>query len=74
MRTITLRLPDDIHQGIEVLAAERKVSISKLYEEASGVILRGYAAEGRFLDRVAKGSKKKGLVILDTLDKHYMGG
>ena len=72
MRTITFRLPDDVHQGIKVLAAERKMSISQLYEEISGVILRGHAAEARFLDRVAKGSRKKGLAILDTLDKHYM--
>jgi hypothetical protein len=72
MRTITVRLPDDVHQGIKVLATERKVSISKLYEEISGVILRSYTAETRFLERVAKGSRKKGLAILDTLDKHYM--
>jgi len=72
MRTITVRLPDDVHQGIKVLAAERHVSISKLYEEISGVMLRGYTAEARFRDRVAQGSRKQGLAILDTLDKHYM--
>ncbi len=70
MKAITLRLPDDVHQGIKILAAERKVSISKLYEEISDVILRGYAAEARFLARVAKGSRKKGLAIMDKLDKH----
>ncbi len=72
MRTITLRLSDDVHQGITVLAVERNVSISKLYEDISGIILRGYAAEARFFARVADGSKKKGLEILEILDKHYM--
>ena len=72
MRTITVRLPDDVHQGIKIMAAERNVSISKLYEEISGVILRGYTAEARFRDRVAHGSRNKGLAILDALDKHYM--
>ncbi|HIJ39496.1 MAG TPA: toxin-antitoxin system HicB family antitoxin [Deltaproteobacteria bacterium] len=72
MRTITLRLPDDLHQGIKLLATERKVSISKLYEELSAVLLHGYDAEMRFRTRVADGSPKKGLAILDKLDKHYV--
>lgn len=71
MRTITVRLPDEVHQGIKVLAAERHVSISQLYEEISGIILRGHTVEARFRDRVAKGSRQKGLAILDALDKHY---
>lgn len=64
-------MPDDIHQGIKVLAAERKVSLNKLYEEISGVILRGYTAEARFRERVAQGSQNKGLVMLDALDEYY---
>lgn len=71
MRTITVRLPDDVHQGIKTLAAERHLSISKLYEEISGVMLHDRTTEARFRERVAQGSRKKGLAILDTLDQHY---
>jgi len=59
MGTITLRLPDDLHQGIKFLAAQRKVSINKLYEELSSVLLRGHDAEMRFRKRVADGTPKK---------------
>jgi len=72
MGTIRLRLPDDLHQGIKFLAAQRKVSINKLYEELSSVLLRGHDAEMRFRKRVADGTPKKGLAILDKLEKHYM--
>ena len=71
MGTITLRLPDDLYQGIKFLAAQRKVSINKLYEELSSALLRGYDAEMRFRKRVAEGDSKKGLAILEKIDKHF---
>ena len=71
MRTITVRLPDDIHQGINVMAAERHISVNQLYEEISTIMLRDYTAEARFRERVAQGSREKGLAILDALDTHY---
>jgi len=71
MGTITLKLPDDLHQGIEFLAAQRKVSINKLYEELSSLLLRGYDAEMRFRKRAAGGDRKKGLEVLDKLEKRY---
>lgn len=74
MGTITLKLPDDLHQGIEFLAAQRKVSINKLYEELSSLLLRGYGAEMRFRKRADGGDRKKGLEILDKLEKHYDQG
>jgi len=55
MGTITLKLPDDIHQGIELLAAQRKMSINKLYEELSSLLMRGYDAEMRFRKRASGG-------------------
>ena len=72
MGTITLRLPDEIHQGIKVVAAQRKMSLNKLYEEISSSLLRGHSAEIRFRKRAAKGNRKKGLAILDQLDKHFV--
>lgn len=72
MGTITLRLPDDIHQGIKVVAAQRKMSVNKLYEEISSSLLRGHNAEMRFRKRAAEGNREKGLAILDKLDKHFI--
>ena len=72
MRTITFRLPDEIHQGITLLAAERKVSISQLYEDISSGMLHSHVTESRFFARLAQGSRTKGLAILSTLDNYYM--
>ncbi|OQY44616.1 MAG: CopG family transcriptional regulator [Desulfobacteraceae bacterium 4572_87] len=72
MGTITLRLPDDIHHGIKVVATQRKMSINKLYEDISSSLLRGYNAEMRFRKRAAEGNPKRGLAVLDQLDKHFV--
>ena len=72
MGTITLRLPEDTHQRIKALAAARKISVNKLFEAFSVIALTEYDAETRFKARTAKGSRKKGLAILDKLDKHFV--
>jgi predicted DNA-binding ribbon-helix-helix protein len=67
MGTITLRLPDDIYQEIMDIAVQRKISISKLYEEISTVLLKDFNAEMRFRKRVAGASIEDGVIILDKL-------
>ena len=54
------------------MAAQRKMSLNKLYEETSSSLLRGHSAEMRFRKRAAEGNRKKGLAILDQLDKHFV--
>uniref|UniRef100_Q3AT26 Uncharacterized protein n=1 Tax=Chlorobium chlorochromatii (strain CaD3) TaxID=340177 RepID=Q3AT26_CHLCH len=71
MKTITVQLPDEVHKGMTMVAATQHISISKLYEYISQNMLRGYAAEVRFRERVAQGSRKKGLAVLDKLDECY---
>ena len=39
----------------ELLAAQRKMSINKLYEELSSLLMRGYDAEMRFRKRASGG-------------------
>jgi len=56
----------------KVVAAQRKMSLNKLYEEISSSLLRGHSAEMRFRKRAAEGNRKKGLAILDQLDKHFV--
>ncbi len=71
MGTITVRLPDDTHKRIKELAATRNTSINKLYEEFTIMALTEFDAENRFKVMASKGSKKRGLELLDKLQRHY---
>ncbi len=71
MGTITVRLPDDTHKRIKELAASRKTSINKLYEEFTVMALTAFDAENRFKAIAGKGSKKRGLELLKKLQIHY---
>ena len=71
MGVVTLRLPDDTHQRIKALAASRNMSVNKLFEELSVMALTEFDAETRFRIRAARGSRKRGIEILDQLDQHY---
>ncbi len=71
MATLTIRLPEDKHARLKALASRRKISVNKLFEEFSSLALAEFDAEMRFLARAARGSRKQGLVLLDTLDSYY---
>ena len=71
MATLTIRLPDDKHERLKALAERRKISMNKLFEEFSSMALAEFDAETRFLARATRGNTKKGLKLLDKLDKHY---
>ncbi len=71
MSTLTIRLPDDKYQRLKMLAKHRHLSINKLMEELSTMVLSAFDAETRFLARAARGNPKKGLEILDKLDEHF---
>jgi plasmid stability protein len=71
MSTLTIRLPDDQHERLRVLASQRGVSLNKLFEEFSTKALAEFDTESRFRIRAARGDKAKGLAILDALDAKY---
>ncbi|MEC4894243.1 MAG: toxin-antitoxin system HicB family antitoxin [Oscillatoria sp. PMC 1051.18] len=71
MATITINLPDEHHQKLKDLAAYRGVSIDKLIEELSTVAFVEFDSENRFRIRQNRGSKERGLDLLDTLDEAY---
>tara|TARA_Y100000310_G_scaffold200604_1_gene200686 strand:+ start:367 stop:600 length:234 start_codon:yes stop_codon:yes gene_type:complete len=71
MATITLRLPDDKHDRLRTLAAHKRVSINKLMEELSTQAIAEFDSEVRFRTLAAQGDAKKGLSIIDKLDKHF---
>jgi plasmid stability protein len=71
MSTLTIRLPDDQHERLRVLASQRGISLNKLFEEFSTKALTEFDMESRFRIRAARGDQAKGLNILDELDKKY---
>ena len=71
MSTLTIRLPDSQHVRLKTLAAQRGVSLNKLFEEFSTKALTEFDTENRFRIRAARGSKKRGLEILDSLDERH---
>jgi hypothetical protein len=68
MSTLTVRLPDDTHQRLRLLAKERGISLNKLMEELSVSAIVEFDAETRFRIRAARGSAQRGLELLDALD------
>ena len=73
MSTLTIRLPDDQHSRLRVLASQRGVSLNKLFEEFSTKALTEFDIECRFRIRAARGDRVKGLAILDMLDAKHGG-
>ena len=68
MSTLTIRLPDDTHARMKVLARHRAMSVNKLMEELCTIALTQHDAETRFRALAARGSAEEGLRILDELD------
>ena len=68
MSTLTVRLPDDTHARMKVLARHRAVSVNKLMEELCTIAITQHDAETRFRALAARGSIEDGLRVLDKLD------
>lgn len=68
MSTLTIRLPDDTHARMKVLARHRAVSVNKLMEELCTIAVTQHDAETRFRALAARGSVEDGLRILEKLD------
>ena len=68
MATLTIRLPDDKHTRLKELAQSRGISINKLMEELSTIVLTEFDTYTRFKVMAARGNVQEGLRILDKLD------
>jgi predicted transcriptional regulator len=69
MGTLTIRMPDATHERLKRLAKARKVSVNKLIEEFSTAALAEFDAETRFMVRAARGNARRGLALLQKLDR-----
>ena len=61
MSTLTIRLPDDTHARMRVLARQRAMSVNKLMEELCTIAVTQHDAETRFRALAARGSVEEGL-------------
>jgi len=71
MATMTIRIPDAKHQRLRLLAERSGVSLNKLVEEWASMALAQFDAETRFLERARRGNVKRGLALLDKLDRSF---
>ena len=69
MATLTIRLPDDKHSRLKALAQSRGVSINKLMEELSTLVLAEFDAWTRFQALAMQGDTAQGLDVLQQLDE-----
>ena len=71
MGKLTIRLPDDKHERLKFLAAKRKMSINKLFEEFSTMALVEFDVESSFRTHAARGDANRGLRLLDKVEKGF---
>ena len=71
MSTLTIRLPDDQHERLKTLAAQRGISLNKLFEEFSTKAIAEFDSQTRFRLRVARGDRARGIAVLDDLDRKH---
>jgi len=74
MSTLTIRIPDDKHERLKALAKRRHMSVNKLIEELSTQALAEFDMENRFRLLAARGSRERGLALLDKLDEQFGSG
>jgi len=68
MATVTVRIPDEKHERLKLLAKRQGISLNKLIEELSTSALAEFDVETRFLARASRGNPQKALQILGSLD------
>lgn len=71
MATMTIRIPDDKHERLKLLASARGTSLNKLFEEFSTQAIAEADSYVRFQAMAARGNVRRGLKKLDKLDKHF---
>ena len=71
MSTLTIRILEDKHARLRSLAKVQGVRINKLIDELATIALSQHDTETRFRTLAARGSKAKGLALLDKLDRHF---
>jgi predicted DNA-binding protein len=74
MSTLTIRMPEEKHNRLKILAKQRGISVNKLIDELSTVALSEFDTFTRFKIRALKASPEEGLALLDKLDREEQQG
>jgi hypothetical protein len=74
MSKLTIRIADGKHERLRSLAKARGMSISRLMDELATSALAQHDTETRFKAMAQRGSKKRGLALLDKLDRAFAKG
>lgn len=64
MTAFTVRMNDDKHVRLKMLADMRGMSVNKLIDEAASLMLAEFDAETRFKARAARGNKPRAVELL----------
>jgi plasmid stability protein len=68
MSVLTIRLPDDQHERLRAMAAQRGISLNKLFEEFTTRAVTEFDCEARYRVLAARGNPALGLKLLDRID------
>jgi hypothetical protein len=74
MSTLTIRIPESKHDRLRSLAKARGMSINRLMDELATSALTQYDTETRFQALAQRGSRKRGLALLNKLDRAFEKG
>jgi hypothetical protein len=71
MSTLTIRMPESKHARLRRLAKAKGISLNRLIDDLGTSALTQYDNETRFQAMAGRGSKKRGLALLDKLDRAF---
>ena len=66
---MTVRLPEEKHECLKIMAKRYGISLSKLFEELSTTALAEFDVETRIRVRAGRVSVERGLAVLDKLGR-----
>ena len=69
MSTLTIRLSDDTHERLKLMARAKGVSMNKLIDELATVALATFDARVQFESRAVRGNAGRSLSLLAKLDR-----
>ena len=71
VHTLTIRISESKHARLRGLAKAGGISISRLMDELATSALTQYDTETRFKALAQRGSRKRGLALLNNLDRSF---
>lgn len=70
MSTLTLRIPDSKYERLKSYAKSKEISLNKLFDEFATIALTQFDTKTRFDLMAANGNRKRGLELLDKLNRN----